>query len=60
MQRDHEEYRSRSKPVVDENEDLEDSHDREDDRSDWEDNGDLENDRSDEEYSEQRASWWPW
>lgn len=34
--RDSEQYRYRSESVVDRDEDLEDSYDREDDRSDWE------------------------
>ena len=45
--RDSEQHRYRSERVVDETEDLEDSHDRE-------------NDTSDEERSEQAPSWLSW
>ena len=58
--RDSKQHRYRSERVVDEGEDLEDSHDREnddsdreEDRSDWEDNGDR-------EESEQPATWRWW
>jgi hypothetical protein len=61
--RDSEEYRYRSARVVDEDEDLEDSHDQENDTSDYEDFFDREDDTSDFEESEQPAeggwfSWW--
>lgn len=58
--RDSSQHRYRSERVVDEGEDLEDSHDREndtsdreEDRADWEDNGD-------QEESEQSSSWFTW
>ena len=58
--RDSGQHRYRSERVVDEGEDLEDSHDREndtsdreEDRADWEDNGDH-------EESEQSPSWFSW
>jgi hypothetical protein len=51
--RDPKQYRYRAERVVDEGEDLEDSHDQENDQSDWEDNGDV-------EASEHPATWGWW
>lgn len=57
--RNHEEYRYQTEKVVDPNEDLEDSHDRENDRSDYEPDSDREADSCDDEESEQTAwRWW--